>query len=165
MHGMYSREESKKGFTLIELLVVIAIIGLLSSVVLASVNAARVKAKDAAIKSQVRQLVTVMALEYSETGTYTNLESGTWRYTAADCNSGFSGNYAVSAKNMCVAILSNTDRLFTGNAVDPIGKFSIMASLPGKGTYFCSGSSGASSDVEPAPNGSGWANAGCYSNP
>jgi len=60
----------RRGFTLIELLVVIAIIGLLSSVVLASLNAARSKARDAYRRSSLQQLSVALELYYDTNGRY-----------------------------------------------------------------------------------------------
>lgn len=57
-----------KGFTLIELLVVIAIIGILSSVVLASLNSARSKGTDASIKSQLAGMRAQAEIYYDGTG-------------------------------------------------------------------------------------------------
>jgi type IV pilus assembly protein PilA len=60
----------QKGFTLIELLVVIAIIGILSSVVLASLNTARNRGTNAAIKSTAASLRNQTELYFDTTGDY-----------------------------------------------------------------------------------------------
>src|SRR5258708_29767584 len=64
------KQNSNKGFTLIELLVVIAIIGLLSSVVLASLNTARQKARDARRVADVKQLQLALELYYDANRAY-----------------------------------------------------------------------------------------------
>ena len=69
----------KKGFTLIELLVVIAIIGILSGIVLTSLNSARTKATDTKVKAQLASMRAQAEMFYdSQTPqSYTNVCAGT----------------------------------------------------------------------------------------
>lgn len=60
----------KRGFTLIELLVVIAIIGILSSVVLASLNSARQKSRDARRVGDIKQLQLSLEMYYDSSNYY-----------------------------------------------------------------------------------------------
>ena len=158
-----------RGFTLIELLVVISIIGLLSSVVLASLSSARAKAKDAAIKQNVAQMTRLMALNYSDYGSYTQLQSS-WDYSSANCDDSFSGNYAEQMRNICRQIVSLNSGQGIHTGVQYVGEvtadnsFSIMAYLPYLQQWYCAGSSGANSDKTPSTYAQ-WVGPGCWSNP
>jgi prepilin-type N-terminal cleavage/methylation domain-containing protein len=63
--------KKQSGFTLIELLVVIAIIGILSSIVIASLNSARNKGKDSAVKAALKQISTQAENYYDTNNTFT----------------------------------------------------------------------------------------------
>jgi prepilin-type N-terminal cleavage/methylation domain-containing protein len=58
------------GFTLIELLVVIAIIGLLASIILASLNTARQKGRDAKRVSDIKEIQLALELYYDANSQY-----------------------------------------------------------------------------------------------
>jgi prepilin-type N-terminal cleavage/methylation domain-containing protein len=60
----------KRGFTLIELLVVITIIGILSGIVLESLNGARMKGRDAKRVADIKQLQLAITLYYDANSSY-----------------------------------------------------------------------------------------------
>lgn len=106
---------SKKGFTLIELLVVISIISLLASIVLASLNSARIKARDARRIADFGQIRTALEFFYDSQGRYPEtagaptwdghwqnfsicLEAGTGCWAGIGDNSPIAGYVPVMAK-------------------------------------------------------------------
>ncbi len=83
----------KKGFTLIELLVVIAIIGILSSVVLASLTTARSRGTAAAVQSELANMRAQAELYYSTNGN----SYGTY---AADATCAASGLFGTTGNGL-----------------------------------------------------------------
>lgn len=70
---MKKRHTFQRGFTLIEILVVIAIIGILASVVLGSLNSARDKGVDAAVKSDLDGITKEVQIYHISAGNYTDV--------------------------------------------------------------------------------------------
>jgi type IV pilus assembly protein PilA len=172
-----------RGFTLIELLVVIAIIGLLASVVLASVTTAELKGTDGAIKGESAQLRTLMNEEYGDNGSYANVQlgsqstgHGTGWLQSGDACTGAAGTYASQVNTICSTLVKDTGTICGANcvyfwAVSPptAAKFTIISYLPGASAaagsarWLCMGSSGRSSIT--TSNAGAWTDPGCYANP
>jgi len=112
-----------KGFTLIELLVVIAIIGILSSVVLASLNTARSKGADAAVKTTMSQVRNQSSIYYDSHGnTYG---------TANTCSTGmFSSDTVISSAITYITTNASTPTCFAVNDT-----WAISTTLKGGGTW------------------------------
>jgi len=70
MLNIFKKVSKKKGFTLIELLIVIAIIGLLSTIVMVSLNRARAKARDVRRIEDLKQLQKAVEMYYDNNGAY-----------------------------------------------------------------------------------------------
>ena len=116
-----SIKSTRKGFTLIELLVVIAIIGILSSVVLASLSTARQKSRDAKRISDVGQVQLALELFFDAKQSYPST-------TAAIC--GAAGNAACTPTTGTAA--NGIDNAIVGLA-DVGQKFLPKTPLPAGG--------------------------------
>lgn len=68
--------KQNKGFTLIELLVVVSLLGVLATLVIANLNSARERARDATRKSDLRNIQTALRLYYNDNGTYPQSSGG-----------------------------------------------------------------------------------------
>ncbi|MDB5265557.1 MAG: hypothetical protein JWM39_270 [Parcubacteria group bacterium] len=125
------------GFTLIELLVVIAIIGILSSIVLSSLNTARNKGNDAAIKSNLDQARTGAELFYDSNNNHYVTAAG----AATDvCSStGTAGGINSIYKSVLAAAqaagLSSVDTTLL--VLSPIGNAVCHSCYPGEAGSDC----------------------------
>jgi general secretion pathway protein G len=66
----YVTKGKRAGFTLIELLVVVSLIGVLATLVLANLNAARQRGRDSQRKSDLRNIQTALRLYYNDYDKY-----------------------------------------------------------------------------------------------
>ena len=69
------KSTAKQGFTLIELLIVVVIIGILAAIAIPKFANTKTKAYTAAMKSDLRNLVTAEEAYFSDSGKYTSYDT------------------------------------------------------------------------------------------
>lgn len=150
-----------KGFTLIELLVVIAIIGILSSVVLASLNTARAKGADAAIKSQLASIRSQAEIYYDGTGAGSYGATGNCSVTTAGTVTAVSGactgliaDATVANQIKGAAASSGATAYLNTNATSPAvwaAWAQLKSTTGGNADAWCVDSAGASKLLDAVP--------------
>ena len=80
LKNKFRKFNTSQGFTLVELLVVILIIGVLSGLVLSTLNSQgiREKSKDGQRKADLKTIQVALELYHAENRTYPNSGSGSW---------------------------------------------------------------------------------------
>ena len=134
---------TKAGFTLIELLVVISIVGLLSSVVLASLSTTRAKGRVSAVKSAMLGLRTQIELEANPAGSYgmtTNYTVGVGDNTSCGFANFATTKVAQIKTNMVSNLGSATNYVCSVNsssATVPATRWAVGAILPSSAGLYC----------------------------
>ncbi len=125
----------EKGFTLIELLVVVAIIGILASVVLASLNSARSKGGDAAIKSNLSGVRAQAELLYTDWSAYAVDATPTY-FALAQCASTADTMFANTTiwNQIVAAYTAGTGAVTSTRCVTTAGGYAVAVQLKTGGT-------------------------------
>lgn len=145
--------QSKKfssGFTLIELLVVIAIIGILTSVVLASLNSARSKGGDAGVKDNLSSIRTQAEMYYNDNNNYgTAVLTGASNSCTASGITGTVFNDASVKAAIAQAVSNGGGNGWCGtNSATPITAYAVAVPLKSSATTFwCIDSTGAATST------------------